>query len=270
MGGTKFDTEKPRYELMSPFAMENLARVLTNGAKKYGDRNWEDGIKFSRIIGACERHIAAIKRGEDFDIGPKGDGELHSAHLLCEAMFLTEYYKIAPEFDDRPIRQDKRIGLDIDDVLCDFAGSYCREYGMDTPKSWQFDQKFKERYAELCDNCKWFLNLPRLCNPDELPFEPVVYITARGCDKAITEQWIHDNGFPTATVVQVTPGASKVDACREYKLEIFVDDSWNNFTELTNAGIFTYLFTREHNKRYNVGHRRLNRLQDIFMGDDNK
>ena len=190
--GIKLDAGKTRYELMSPMAMEKLARVLTRGAAKYEDHNWRNGITFTRLIGAMNRHLAAIERGEDYDIGEGGDGDFHVAHLLCEAMFLLESYETHPEFDDRyiPALKPRRIGLDIDDVLADFVGAYCARYGMERPKWWGFDYKFGDRYAELVEDKDFWLNMPVRTNPDNIPFEPVCYITNRGCDKEWTEEWL--------------------------------------------------------------------------------
>lgn len=96
---TKYDGAKPNMSLIPPRAHIALARVLTFGAEKYEDHNWTKGIKWSRILSAIERHLYAIKRGEDID--PES-GLLHSAHLMCNAAFLTEYYSIYPQGDDRP------------------------------------------------------------------------------------------------------------------------------------------------------------------------
>ena len=63
----KADTEKLKYQLIPPYAMKQIARVFTFGAGKYGELNWEQGFKWTRILGAMERHIAAFKAGVDFD-----------------------------------------------------------------------------------------------------------------------------------------------------------------------------------------------------------
>ena len=44
--GQKFDTDKLRYELLPPELLEETARVLTFGAVKYADRNWELGMNY--------------------------------------------------------------------------------------------------------------------------------------------------------------------------------------------------------------------------------
>lgn len=104
MEGLKFDREKIRYELISAYAIDELAKVLTFGACKYADRNWEKGIKWSRVFGAVMRHLWAAWRGEDFD--PE-TGLSHYAHAMCCCMFLLHYSRYRKRFDDRPIRRRK-------------------------------------------------------------------------------------------------------------------------------------------------------------------
>ena len=37
----KFDTDKPMFELIDPYFEEDIAKVLTMGAKKYAKDNWK-------------------------------------------------------------------------------------------------------------------------------------------------------------------------------------------------------------------------------------
>lgn len=61
---------KGRYDLISPFAMRRLARRCEEGAKKYGDRNWEKGQNLSAIIDSTQRHIDQIKMGDTSEDHP--------------------------------------------------------------------------------------------------------------------------------------------------------------------------------------------------------
>ena len=67
MTGLKYDGEKPRMDLLDADHLENVAKVLTFGAKKYAAHNWRNGINVSRLIAAAYRHLGAINRGEDGD-----------------------------------------------------------------------------------------------------------------------------------------------------------------------------------------------------------
>ena len=57
--GVKFDDGKTRYDLVPVELTEAVALILGDGAKKYGDRNWEKGMAWSRPFGALLRHLFA-------------------------------------------------------------------------------------------------------------------------------------------------------------------------------------------------------------------
>lgn len=96
-GGLKFDTDKPRMDLLDPHAIEQLSMVLSFGAKKYAAHNWRKGLSKSRLIAAALRHLFAYLRGEDCD--PE-TGLPHPAHAMCCCMFLLGLAD-RPELDDR-------------------------------------------------------------------------------------------------------------------------------------------------------------------------
>ena len=54
----KFDKGKPRYSLIPTEATKALAEVLTYGAKKYKDNNWQQGTS-DRYTDALYRHLEA-------------------------------------------------------------------------------------------------------------------------------------------------------------------------------------------------------------------
>jgi hypothetical protein len=54
---------KGRFDLLSPIALTRLAIHTENGAKKYGDRNWEKGQTLSSYLDSCERHIVKYREG---------------------------------------------------------------------------------------------------------------------------------------------------------------------------------------------------------------
>ena len=76
--GVKHDSGKPAMELIDADAMEDLARVLEFGRRKYGAHNWRGGIGIGRLIGAALRHTFAFMRGEDTDpeSGPESTGTM--------------------------------------------------------------------------------------------------------------------------------------------------------------------------------------------------
>lgn len=48
---------KGRFDLITPFGIQRLARWYELGAQKYSDRNWEKGIPFSRYVDSASRHL---------------------------------------------------------------------------------------------------------------------------------------------------------------------------------------------------------------------
>lgn len=62
-GATRDNNEgRGRFDLISPWGTERLAKVYERGARNHGDRNWEQGIPFSRLIESAERHINELKK----------------------------------------------------------------------------------------------------------------------------------------------------------------------------------------------------------------
>ena len=83
--GRKFDDGKPRWDLM-PFACLNeVVKVLTFGAKKYDDNNWQQ-IEHprDRYFAATLRHLTHRKVGEKYD---EETGLHHIAHAICCLLF---------------------------------------------------------------------------------------------------------------------------------------------------------------------------------------
>ena len=96
-GGTKFDQDKPRLDLIDPEFLEGVGLVLGFGAKKYAAHNWRLGIPHSRLIAAAYRHLGSINKGEKVD---KESGLAHVHHLACCVMFLSWMQSHRPDLDD--------------------------------------------------------------------------------------------------------------------------------------------------------------------------
>jgi len=265
--GLRFNQGKLRYDLVEPRAHRDMVEVLTDGANKYRSRNWENGLSWTSVIASLKRHIAAIEAGEDRD--PES-GRLHIAHAACNVHFLNAFYYTFPQGDDRPKRflNMPAIGLDIDGVIADFTHAWNAVYPEITaePNSYFFDRQIMKRFDDMrkagtLDD--FYLNIEPLIKPEDLPFEPRCYVTARPVDTKITEEWLDKNGFPKKKVLTVPTGTTKVEIMKEAGIEIFIDDFYDNFVELNKAGIFTYLYSAPWNMRYDVGHMRLNSLKDL-------
>lgn len=90
--GQKLDDGKVRMDLLMcgcAKSLEQVAKVLTFGAKKYADDNWRlvpNAQK--RYHAALHRHLNAYYQGEKLD---KETGLSHLAHALCCLIFLLEF-----------------------------------------------------------------------------------------------------------------------------------------------------------------------------------
>lgn len=98
LGAVKLDNSKPRVELLSRLALEGCAQVLAFGAEKYAADNWREGMEWRRVIGALLRHALEFSDGKDFD---EDSGLPVIDHVLCCAMFLSEYQKKGLGVDNR-------------------------------------------------------------------------------------------------------------------------------------------------------------------------
>ena len=95
----RFSEGKTRYDLIAPWAMEQLAKVYTYGTIKYDDDNWWKGLSWKKnVMGCVFRHVWAWMRGEEND--PES-GLHHLAHAAWNCFALMEYERNKIGVDDR-------------------------------------------------------------------------------------------------------------------------------------------------------------------------
>jgi hypothetical protein len=97
--GLRYNEGKPRYDLIPPDVMEALAAHYAAGAKKYEDRNWEKGMKWTTCFASLMRHAWAWLAGEDYD---QETGSLHMVAVAWNAFALAAYQLRKTGTDDRP------------------------------------------------------------------------------------------------------------------------------------------------------------------------
>ena len=94
--GSVRDTQegKGRYDLISTKALRRLAVHYENGAKKYGDRNWEKGFPMSRAMDSAMRHINQYREGHR--------DEDHLAQAIWNLACALHFEEVKPECDELP------------------------------------------------------------------------------------------------------------------------------------------------------------------------
>lgn len=78
--GAKRDSNinKIRPDLISPYMLKALGKVLADGAIHYGERNWEKGMPFEVLKESAARHYVSWMNNEE--------DEDHAAKLIFNVM----------------------------------------------------------------------------------------------------------------------------------------------------------------------------------------
>ena len=110
--GLKYDSAKPKMNLLPPKAILEVAKVLTFGAEKYDAENWRklDDLQNRYTAGAL-RHIFAHMDGEELD--PETNLS-HLAHALCCLLF-----KLEIELEERFKEEESRETDSTEHTACD-------------------------------------------------------------------------------------------------------------------------------------------------------
>lgn len=98
----KKDVGKNRLDLIPVECIDAIGKVLTFGAEKYFDSSWRQGINYSRVYAATQRHLQAFW-GEAPDIDEESKLS-HLSHAFCNLAFLLAYEENKERyqtFDDR-------------------------------------------------------------------------------------------------------------------------------------------------------------------------
>jgi 5'(3')-deoxyribonucleotidase len=261
-GGLRYNQGKTRHDLLPPYAINELARVLTKGAEKYEPRNWEKGMKWSTVLASLKRHVNAFESGEDVDAE---SGLSHMAHAMCNAMFLVEYSKFRTEFDDRQhsYLRTKRIGLDIDDVLADFMTHFKERFNVDHQITNWNDPVFRDNFAKIVDDENFWMSIKPKFDVEKLKITPACYVTARTIPVEWTQAWLDKHHFPKAPLYCTTDKLSILKSGGVCPVDVFVDDNLETFKKLNTNGVCCYLMDMPHNSNVDVGYKRITDLSSL-------
>lgn len=85
---------KGRFDLIPPGPTKRLALVYERGADLYGERNWEHGMKFSRLLDSAKRHINCFELGMN--------KEDHITQAIWNLYAIAHFQEVKPELNDLP------------------------------------------------------------------------------------------------------------------------------------------------------------------------
>lgn len=248
-----------KVDLELPKAKKELFNLLQNK-----DSLLNDKISWKTLLSKLNFHLIAVENCHDYHT----DGVLHSVYIQYYSSILTEYYLHHPMGDDRSHKYlvAPKIGLDIDEVLADWVTSWIEYYDLKRPTTWYLDRFIVKRFEEMKSKGildDFYLSLKPKIKPEEIPFEPICYITSRPVDTEVTKKWLEKHGFPMRDVHTVGYNESKIDIAKKAGVEVFVDDRYDNFVEFNKNNICCYLMDAPHNQRYNVGFKRIKSLKEL-------
>lgn len=140
------------------------------------------------------------------------------------------------------MKQTLRIGLDIDEVLADFMGTYLTRFG--TPKN---DATITKNVHNLKKDRSFWENLPQI---REIDFTPVLYCTKRINPKVYTKTWLAKFNFPAAPVYQMFYQKGNKAAMIKGRIDVFIDDSVANFKQMNESGVPCLLMDTPYNRHF--------------------
>ena len=134
-----------------------------------------------------------------------------------------------------------RIGSDCDGCIDDFWNPYINKFG--NPKD---DAEITRNVQRvLRKDRKFWTTLPVL---HRMNFIPVLYCTKRTSSKSYLKEWIEENNFPSAPIYQMFyQYGNKADMIKG-KVDVFIDDSIENFIQLNRSGIPCLLMNNQANE----------------------
>lgn len=182
------------------------------------------------------------------------------------------------------------IGIDLDDTINDLA-TIITKYGMEyneqhniqheiNPNEWDFDKAFgwtetdeiyfrKIYFPKILIEAEPKEKAPEIINKLKEEGHDIIIITARSLDHEpnmikTSEEWLERYKIKYDNLV--INSQNKAEKCLENKVDIFIDDGFNNcYNVYTNAKIPVYIFNSNYNqKQYHPGIERVYSWEEVY------
>ncbi len=236
MSGIRLNEGKIRHDLIPAYSINELAKLLTKGTEKYEERNWEKGMKWSTVIASLKRHLNAFERGEDFD---KESGMLHILHVMCNSMFLVEYYRTYPTCDDRVISKpfnNKNVIVQVEDVIADFNTAFKEKFNIEIKNHDELYNKLKS----ISKDEEFMLSIKPKVNSNDIKFKISQYTSTIFGN--LIKKWLEKYNFifNDNKITDLIASNIKDD-------DVVITCEEETFLELNNKGICCYCVTDNNN-----------------------
>jgi hypothetical protein len=201
--GAQRDSNKSkcRPDLLSPFAAERKGWICKHGADHYGDRNWEKGMPFSRVMQSIERHLMAYKQGQiDEDhlaqLGWNVDALLHFEEAI-KGGFLPASLNDLPEYlrDKKPAVHQKSFSQFVEEDLA-------RMIGVQIPQDPAWQPTPETSCPEKIERPSPKRLERSLSRNGFIPF------TEQGCYRELQQTILKDMGCPSRVALVISLGTS--------------------------------------------------------------
>jgi len=110
------DRKNERYDLISPIGLQALAQTYAEGAQKFGDFNWENGMPAGDLLNHAIAHIYMWLGGDR--------AEDHLGHAAWNVLGAIHSVKQWPELNEKFMRGP---GCSAPPVACAVAKTTCKK-----------------------------------------------------------------------------------------------------------------------------------------------
>lgn len=136
-----------------------------------------------------------------------------------------------------------KIGLDLDDTINYWWSEYVKRFG--SPKN-DFEI-IKNIQRKLKKDKEFWINLPLKHYPN---FEAELFCTKRVIPKTWSREYLIKHNIKVKPIYQQWYQYGKKSTLIKGRIDVFIDDSISNFTELNLAGVPCLLMDSENNQHW--------------------